>query len=137
MTVNERPAVTGQNPDAAPPGWHSVTPRIVARNARRLVEFLSYVFGASGEFQSTAPSIVQIGDSKVMISEAGERDPSTAFLYVYVVDVGATYARALERKATSTEPPFDTPYGDRRCMIQDDWGNTWQIASCHGSPDAA
>jgi len=129
--------VTEPDPNAAPAGWHSVTPRIVARNARRFVEFVSYVFGASGEFQSTAPSIVQIGDSKVMISEAGERNPSAAFLYLYVVDVGATYARALERNAASIEPPFDTPYGDRRCMIKDDWGNTWQIASRHGSPDAA
>lgn len=129
--------MTHSNPNAAPAGWHSVTPRIVARKARPLVGFVSYVFGASGEFQSTAPSIVQIGDSKIMISEAGERDPSTAFLYVYVVDVGATYARALERGANSIEPPFDTPYGDRRCMIEDGWGNTWQIASQHGSPDAA
>lgn len=91
--------------NAAPDGWHSVTPRIVARNARQLVEFVSYVFGASGEFQPTAPSIVQIGDSKIMISEAGDRDASTAFLYVYVVDVGATYARALERGASSIERP--------------------------------
>lgn len=131
------PAVTDLRSNAAPAGWHSVTPRIVARDARRLVEFVSYVFGATGEFQSMAPSVVQIGDSKIMISEAGERDPSTAFLYVYVADVGATCARALERGANSIEPPFDTPYGDRRCMIEDDWGNTWQIASQRGRPDAA
>lgn len=91
------PAVTDLRSNAAPAGWHSVTPRIVARDARRLVEFVSYVFGATGEFQSMAPSVVQIGDSKIMISEAGERDPSTAFLYVYVADVGATCARPRTR----------------------------------------
>lgn len=21
------------------------------------------------------------------------------------------------------------PYGDRRCMVEDQWGNTWQIAT--------
>jgi len=36
---------------------------------------------------------------------------------------------ALERGATSIEPPLDTPDGDHRCMIKDNWGNTWQIAS--------
>jgi uncharacterized glyoxalase superfamily protein PhnB len=64
-----------------------------------------------------------------MISEAGERDPNTAFLYVYVSDVGAAYRRALECGAASVEPPLDTPYGDHRCMVTDKWGNTWQIAS--------
>ena len=121
--------MTSSDVHAAPAGWHSVTPRIVVRDARRLVEFVSYVFGATGAFQSMRPSIVQIDDSKIMISEAGERDASTAFLYVYVSDVGAAYSRALERGATSIEPPLDTPYGDHRCMIKDNWGNTWQIAS--------
>jgi uncharacterized glyoxalase superfamily protein PhnB len=52
-----------------------------------------------------------------------------AFLYVYVEDTGATYLRALEAGATSLEEPFNTPYGDRRCMVEDEWGNTWQIAT--------
>ena len=76
--------MTSSDVHAAPAGWHSVTPRIVVRDARRLVEFVSYAFGATGAFQSMGPSIVQIDDSKIMISEAGERDASTAFLYVYV-----------------------------------------------------
>ena len=31
----------------APEGWYTVTPRIVARDARQLVEFLRAVFGAT------------------------------------------------------------------------------------------
>jgi hypothetical protein len=31
----------------------------------------------------------------------------------------STYRRALERGASSLEEPFDTPYGDRRCMVED------------------
>ncbi|MGH9455626.1 MAG: VOC family protein, partial [Terriglobia bacterium] len=110
-------------------GWHCVTPRIVATNARSLVEFVRYVFDATGAYQSAAPSIIQIADSKLMVSEAGERGHSPAFLYVYVADVTAVYRRALERGAISIEAPFDTPYGDRRCMVTDNWGNTWQIAT--------
>jgi uncharacterized glyoxalase superfamily protein PhnB len=113
----------------APPGWHSVTPRIVAHDARGLVAFIADVFGAAGEYDPAAPSIVTIGDSKIMISEAGERDPNSAFLYVYVADPDSAYRRALAQGASSIEAPFDTHYGDRRCMIEDRWGNAWQIAA--------
>lgn len=113
----------------APAGWHTVTPRIVVRDAPRLLDFLAYVFAAIGQYQSASPTIVQIGDSKVMLSEAGDRAPHGAFLYVYVADVDSTYRRAVERGARSIEEPFDTPYGDRRCMVQDPWGSIWQIAT--------
>ena len=43
--------------------------------------------------------------------------------------------RALQAGARSLEEPSDTPYGDRRGMIKDEWGNTWQIATYPG--DAA
>jgi uncharacterized glyoxalase superfamily protein PhnB len=102
---------------------------LVVQNAHELVNFLHYVFAAAGKYDAAAPSVIEIGDSKVMISEVGDRDIATAFLYVYVSDVTATYRRALERGATSIEQPFDTRYGDRRCMIKDQCGNTWQIAA--------
>jgi hypothetical protein len=94
-----------------------------------LVEFVRDVFGAAGEYDPARPSIVTIGDSKVMISEAGPRDAKTAFLYVYVADPDIVHRRAVERGAKSIEEPFDTPYGDRRCMIEDEWGNAWQVAA--------
>jgi len=31
--------------------------------------------------------------------------------------------------ARSLEEPVDTPYGDRRAMVEDSWGNVWQIAT--------
>jgi PhnB protein len=118
--------------DAVPAGWHTVTPRLVADDARQLVEFLGKVFGATGEYRMDGPSVVRIGDSVVMVSDAGVRDPMTAFLYVYVGDVDATYQRALDAGAHLLEEPSDVPYGDRRCMVKDRWGNTWQIATHHG-----
>lgn len=113
----------------APDGWHTVTPRIVARDAKQLVEFLKEVFGATGGYRQDIPSEVRIGDSVLMISDAGIRSPISAFLYVYVNDTDATYRRALDAGARALEEPFDTPYGDRRCMVDDKWGNTWQIAT--------
>ena len=116
-------------PSAAPAGWHTITPRIAVSDARGLVDFLTQVFAAVGAYEDGRPSIVRIGDSVVMISEVGSRDFMPAFLYVYVGDTDATYARAVQAGAKMIEEPFDTPYGDRRCMFRDGWGNTWQVAS--------
>jgi uncharacterized glyoxalase superfamily protein PhnB len=120
-----------------PDGWHTVTPRIVAEDARRFIGFLAQVFGAIGEFQEARPSVVWLGDSAVMVSDAGVRRPMPAFLYVYVKDTDATFRRAIDAGARAVEEPFDTPYGDRRCMVEDAWGNTWQIATHLRGRDSA
>jgi uncharacterized glyoxalase superfamily protein PhnB len=67
-----------------------------------------------------------------MISDAGVRDPAPGFLYVYVEDADQTYRRALDAGARSLEEPLDLPYGDRRGMVEDKWGNVWQIATHRG-----
>ncbi len=121
----------------APEGWHTVTPRIVVHEAEHLVEFLKQVFGATGEYRQARPSEVRIGDSVIMISDARPRRPMTAFLYVYVNDTDATYRRALDAGARALEAPAVTPYGDQRSMVEDKWGNTWQIATHMGDRQAA
>jgi PhnB protein len=115
-----------------PEGWHSVTPRLVVHDPAGLVRFLKQAFGASGDFVVDAPSQMRIGDSIVMVSAVGPRDPTSAFLYLYVDDVDATYRRALEAGAVSLEKPRDVPYGDRRAMVKDPCGNDWQIATHKG-----
>jgi PhnB protein len=113
----------------APAGWHTVTPRIAVEDAKGLVAFLKQVFGAGGEYSDVRPALVSIGDSLIMITDAGVRQRMTAFLYIYVADADSVYQRALRAGARSLEAPVDTPYGDRRAMIEDQWGNTWQIAT--------
>jgi len=120
-----------------PKGWHTVTPRIVVHDAEQLVGFLRRVFGATGDYRPDLPSVIKIGDSLVMVSNAGIRDPMPAFLYVYVADTDTTYRRALQAGASSLEEPSDMPYGDRRGMVSDEWGNTWQIATHMGDRAAA
>jgi len=95
-----------------PPGWHTVTPRIVVQGAGGLVQFLKRTFNARGDVQTDRPSEIGIGDSVIMISDAGVREAMPAFLYVYVDDVDATYRRALDAGATSVEEPLDLHYGD-------------------------
>ena len=113
----------------APEGWHTVTPKIVVNGARQMVEFLQDVFEATGEYLPVRPSVIKIDDSVLMIGEAGVRGAMPALLYVYISDTDARCQRAVAASARVIETPFDTPYGDRRCMVEDKWGNTWQIAT--------
>ena len=117
-----------------PEGWHSVTPRLVVSDPAKLVEFLKQTFQASGDFRTDIPSIIRIGDSLVMVSSVGPRASMPAFLYVYVDDIDASYERALKAGAVSLEEPQDLPYGDRRGMVEDPFGNVWQIATYKGTP---
>jgi PhnB protein len=111
-----------------PVGFHSVTPRMVVSDVPGAVTFLRATFGADGEVPAGRPAEIRIGSSLVMISGAGERDLFPAFLYVYVDDADDAYRRAIGAGATSLEEPLDTPYGDRRAMVRDPFGNVFQIA---------
>ena len=119
-----------------PEGYHSITPYVLTRGADALIGFLARVFdateksrlvGAKGEIKNAE---IRIGDSMIYLADAP--DPSRAMpasLYLYVKDVDATYARALEAGAKTIFPPSDRYYGDRLCGVQDPFGNTWWIAT--------
>jgi len=113
-----------------PDGWHTVTPRIITSRPEEMVRFVKEVFRGEGQFQIDRPAQIRVGDSLIMISDGGGlREPMPAFLYVYVEDVDETYQRAVKARAETLELPSDLPYGDRRAMVKDAWGNLWQIAS--------
>ena len=115
-------------PSSVPAGFHTVTPRMVVVDVVGAVAFLRATFGASGDVPDGRPAEVRIGDSLVIVSAAGERDPFPAFLYIYVTDADEAYRRAIAAGAASLEAPVDTPYGDRRAMVRDRYGNVFQIA---------
>ena len=112
-----------------PAGWPRVIPRISAEDTEAVVSFNRHVFGAIGDSHPGRPSELRLGDSIIMVGPATEREAMSAFLYVYVEDADAVYRLALVQGAKSLEEPWDTPYGDRRAMVRDPWGNTWQIAT--------
>ena len=114
-------------------GSHSVTPRMVVTDVEAAVEFLRAVFDATGEVHANRPAEIRIGDSVVMVSSAGERELFPAFLYVYVDDADTAFRRALAAGAVGIEEPLDTPYGDRRAMVRDPFGNVFQIAHRSGA----
>jgi uncharacterized glyoxalase superfamily protein PhnB len=109
-------------------GYKSVTPRLVVADPAALVSFLRDVFDATGDVVPGRPVELTVGDSRVMISSTDEREAFPAFLYVYVDDADEVHARAVAAGAETIEAPFDTPYGDRRAMVRDRFGNIFQIA---------
>lgn len=119
-------------PKGVPEGFHSITPRLVARDPAALVEFLRQAFEAVGDYNVERPSQMRIGDSLVMVSGVGPREAMPAFLYLYVEDADVTYGRAMSAGAVSLEEPVDVPYGDRRAMVRDPFNNVWQIATFKG-----
>lgn len=120
-------------PNWIPEGRHSVTPRLFVDEPERMVRFLKEAFGATGDFEINRPSEMWIGDSVLMISEVGPRRPTSSSLYVYVEDVDTTYQRGLNAGADSIEEPADMPWGDRRAILRDPFGNDWQIATHKGA----
>ena len=112
-----------------PEGWHSITTRLFVGDPAHLVTFLQRSFGAAGEYESECPSELLIGDSHVMVSGTEVRKPTSAFFYLYVEDADEAFRLAMANGAICVQEPRTVPYGDRRAMIEDPAGNTWQIAT--------
>jgi len=118
-----------RNASFAPAGWPIVIPRLFTGNPKGLFAFIKRVFRATGTYRHDRPSELRIGDSIIMVNDDSARGVVTAFLYVYIDDTDAAYRRAIAAGARSIETPTDQPYGDRRAMVEDPWGNIWQIAT--------
>jgi len=119
-----------------PDGYHTVTPYLTVQGVPKLIDFLRQAFEAREVERMAQPdgtirhAEVRIGDSVVMMSEAGgEREPMPSAIYLYVHDADAVYQRALQAGATSLMEPADQFYGDRSAGVKDLSGNYWWIAT--------
>jgi PhnB protein len=119
-----------------PQGYHAVSPYLIVPGASKLIDFMKQAFGAQEIHRMAAPdgtimhAEVQIGDSRIMLGEAGGPFPAMpTTLYLYVPDTDATYKRALAAGATSETEPKDQFYGDRNAGVKDPSGNRWFIAT--------
>jgi len=119
-----------------PAKYASVVPTLRADNGDRLLDFLQFVFEAEVLHRATdskgkiTHAEVRIGHGIVEVSDANEAWPATeASLHVFVQNADACYKRALEAGAVSLYEPADMPYGERSGGIQDEFGNSWFIAT--------
>jgi PhnB protein len=116
--------------------YRTLTPYLVVPDADAEMHFLRAAFGATetscqrNSDGNVMHAELQVGDSLVMLGQAGgEWKASSAALYVWVPDVDAAYARALDAGATSESAPENKPYGHRNAGVVDRNGITWWIAS--------
>lgn len=119
-----------------PEGLNTVTPYIIVDGADRLIDFIKK--GFNGEIVSIQRSdenrvlhaTVRIGNSPIMISDTmPDMEPVTAMLYIYTGDVDSLFRQASKTKAKVVQEPKDEFYGDRAGALEDEWGNSWWIAT--------
>ena len=130
--------------NAIPPGMHSVTPHLTCAGAADAIEFYKKAFGATEAGRLPGPdgklmhAMVRIGDSAVMLMdefpEHGALGPkslrgSTVVLHLYVDNVDAFFARAVDAGATVIMPLEDMFWGDRYGQLDDPFGHRWSVAT--------
>ena len=133
-------------PSPIPDAYRRVTPCLVVQGAATALDFYAQVFGASertripGPHGSIAHAEIQIGDSVVIVEDEDPRRGTAAppggglpgtpvFQFIYVEDVDAVVARAVELGATLQRAPENQFYGDRDGLIVDPFGHAWTIAT--------
>ena len=127
-----------------PDGYPRVSPSLAIAGAADALEFYVKILGATERLRFEGPpghiahAEIQIGDSVIMLAdeypEMGFVGPSTmggtpVTLGVYVEDVDATFAAALEAGATELRGVEDQFYGDRNGVFEDPWGHRWSVAT--------
>ena len=127
-----------------PDGYHSITPYIIVDGAARALDFYKQAFGAeevlrmAANEDKLAHAEIRIGDSIVMISDEWPdqgmlgpkaRGGATGLLMIYVEDVDAAFARAIEAGATLDRPVENQFYGDRSGSVIDPFGHRWTLAT--------
>ena len=120
-----------------PEGYSTVSPYLIAAGAQAVIDFLKKAFDARELRRYDMPdgsimhAEVRIGDTVVMIGDAGEHWPAVpAHLHVYVDSVDETYRRALDAGGVSVQPPQQKGQDpDRRGGVKGPAGNTWWIAT--------
>lgn len=129
---------------AKPDGYHSLTPYLSIHGAAEAIDFYKQALGATERFRLTMPdgrighAEIVIGDSALMLSDPCDQGilsgsqalPGAAVaLHLYVDDVDAQFARAIEAGAKVLMPVQDQFYGDRSGTLRDPFGHVWYLAT--------
>lgn len=137
-------SITSAKAKPIPPGMHSVTPHLVCDGASDAIEFYRKAFGAVEEGRLAAPdgklmhAMIRIGDSAIMLNDASpdwgcfgpkSLKGSPVTIHLYVEDVDAVVARAVDAGAKVTMAVEDMFWGDRYGKLEDPFGHSWSVAT--------
>lgn len=127
-----------------PDDYPRVIPYLSIDGASAAIDFYTSIFGATERMRMPAPdgkighAELQIGDSVIMLAdvfpEMGSPSPKSiggtpVTVMVYVEDVDAVFARALEAGAVEERPVENQFYGDRAGQFEDPFGHKWFVAT--------
>jgi len=127
-----------------PEGFHSVTPYLSIKGASEALEFYKQAFNATEMFRLSMPSgeighaDIIIGNSHIMLADQCEESTipspqalggSSVGLHVYVEDVDALFAQAINAGAKEVKPVENQFYGDRTGTLEDPFGHIWFLAT--------
>jgi PhnB protein len=135
-----------KNVKPIPEGYHTVTPYLVQRDAKRALEFYRKAFGAETKASMPSPdgrvmhAEVKVGDSMIFLAdEFPEMSPETrspqsagcvtSTIFLYVTDVDAVFKKAVDAGARVIMPVTDMFWGDRFGKLADPFGHHWGIAT--------
>ncbi|MGC2172154.1 MAG: VOC family protein [Candidatus Sulfotelmatobacter sp.] len=135
-------AKDGSKVEPVPPGFHTVTPYMIADDGDAMLAFAKNVFGAEQTFRAIGGAggihgETRIGDTTLMMGggipgKPFSGKPNATALHIYVEDTDAVYQKALQAGATSISEPQDHEYGERGASVKDPFGNLWYIATHKG-----
>ncbi len=130
---------------AIPEGFHTVTPMFMFKDTRKAMAFYQRAFGAQELYAMPGPdgkgvmhAELRVGDSIIMMGDEHQQEPcksaetmggSPISFYVYVENVDAAFARAIEAGAEARMPVQDMFWGDRVGTVLDPFGYSWMLAT--------
>ena len=130
--------------DGKPEGYTTLTPFLVCSPAAEAITFYEEVFGATvvGRMDGPGGTVMHaeldFGDGRLQLSDpspqyglaaptGAESDTVSGSTCIYVPDVDAVFAAAVERGASVREKPSTFVTGDRFASIYDPFGHRWAI----------
>ena len=132
-------AITNGRPD----GYTTLTPFLVCSPAAEAIRWYEEVFGATTVQRMDGPDgtvphaeldfglgRLQLGDPNDgygLVAPRRDGDTVSGSTCIYVADVDAVFATAVERGATVREKPTTFVTGDRFASIYDPFGHRWAI----------
>src|SRR4029450_4932236 len=126
-----------------PTGYSTLTPFLVCSAASDAIRFYEEVFGASVVSRMDGPdgtvlhAELDFGEGRLQLGDPQEEyglvvpdrsgDSVSSSTCIYVSDVDAVFAKAVERGATVREQPATFVTGDRFASIYDPFGHRWAV----------
>jgi len=127
-----------------PKNYNVITPYLAIRGAAQAIDFYKGAFGAKEVMRMPGPAgklghaELRFGDSKIMLSDEYEqmnflgpqaRGGTPVQIHLYVKDVDATVAKAVQLGARVVRAVQDMFYGDRSGTLEDPFGHLWHVAT--------